>query len=156
MQDENLLKVTQAEFDELSSRIVALKEELAEENANLEAARKEGDLRENSEFSRAKSAIGRIQEELESSEKLLSRMHIEEKSSTNQRVQPNTHVTLKCMNTGEEFTVQLVSTQGRPPMRVSLGSKLGTVLLDKRVGDIVKYVDNAFNQQQFKILNIQP
>lgn len=147
------IPVSQADYDAQSLKVQQLERELLETQDRLASARSEGDLRENAQYESAVRDKERITNDILLAKELLGRMYVETTIVAG-KIRILSRFKVLNENTQETMDLQLVATDGTPPDKVSVASKFGKLVLGKRVGDKVSYVDNAFRQQEFSILSI--
>lgn len=148
------LNVTQQQYDEQVKYIQQLDSELADTIKRIADAKKEGDLSENAQFEAGMRDKERIETALADAKLRLSQMKIVRENITRTRVDVPCKIRVQDLNTDKIFELQIVNTGGMPPDRVSADSKFGALIVGKRVGTVISYVDNAYREQKFKLLEI--
>lgn len=159
--DDKLIMVTKEGFEKLKEELNFLKEVKRKEVAErLKEAISYGDLSENAEYEEAKNeqafVEGRI---LEIEEKIKYAKIIEDHAKNAAVVQLGSSVVIQNLSAkeklaDEEYTI-VGSTEADPlNHKISNVSPVGKVLLDKRVGDVVKVAAPA-GQIEYKIIKVK-
>lgn len=147
------IPVSQADYDAQALHIQQLEQELKETVERLVAAKSEGDLRENAQYESAVRDKERITADITAARATLRAMYVVTASST-EKIRVLSKFEVFNENTQETMCLTLVATNGTPPDKVSVTSKFGKLVLGKRVGDVISYVDYAYRSQSFKIIAI--
>ena len=140
--DDNVTWLTQEAHDRLKSELDHLtgngRVEIAEK---IEAAREEGDLKENGGYHAAKEEQGKMEARIVQLTELLRTAKVGEAPRTEGVVGPGMTVTVKFAGDEEEVTFLLASREesGAPIDVYSPKSPLGAAINGKRVGDEVSY-----------------
>lgn len=140
----------EAELNELKT---VKRKEIAE---NLQTARAQGDLSENSEYDEAKNDQAKLEARIKELETILQNVEIiDESEISNEKVHFGSSVRVHDRKYDEEITFQIVGTSESDPFKnkISDESPIGKALLDRAVGDIV-VVETPEGDQEFVILEI--
>jgi transcription elongation factor GreA len=124
--------------------------------AQLKSAIEMGDLSENADYKKAKEDQGFIEGKIQELEATLKRARIiDESNISSDIVQMGSSVVIKEEGYPEE-TIQIVgSKEADPPSgKLSYESPIGSALLKRKVGDIVR-IDTPAGKTNFKIVSIQ-
>ena len=130
--------------------------ELPQVVKDIGVAREHGDLSENAEYHAAKERQGLIVARISFIEQTLSRAEVIDPSKlSGNKVQFGARVKLANVDSGEEFTYQIVGPEEADikPHRISVSSPLSRALIAREVGDEVKVVMPA-GPRSFEILEI--
>lgn len=155
MADSEVIYMTSQEVELLDKRIAALEDSIRDANFRLSEARKEGDLRENEEYSSAENDLFRFKKEL--AEKKARRQVaqvVNFKSKNAGRITEGSTISLR-IGEREFHEVTFTSNNVIPFKSISTHSRLGTLLMGRGVGDVFDYVDNVFRQQTVTILEVR-
>ncbi|MBE3000226.1 transcription elongation factor GreA [Nocardiopsis sp. HNM0947] len=140
--DDNVTWLTQEAYDRLKSELDHLsgsgRVEIAEK---IEAAREEGDLKENGGYHAAKEEQGKMEARILQLTEILRTAKVGEAPRTEGVVGPGMTVTVKFAGDDEEVTFLLASREesGAPIDVYSPKSPLGAAINGKRVGEEVSY-----------------
>ena len=140
--DDNVTWLTQEAYDRLKSELDHLsgrgRIEIAEK---IEAAREEGDLKENGGYHAAKEEQGKMEARILQITELLRTAKVGKATHTEGVVSPGMTVTVKFAGDDEEITFLLASREesGAPIDVYSPRSPLGSAINGKRVGEKVDY-----------------
>jgi transcription elongation factor GreA len=132
------------------------KVELPQVVKDIGVARDHGDLSENAEYHAAKERQGLIVARISFIEQTLSRAEVIDPSKlSGSKVQFGARVKLANVDSGEEFTYQIVGPEEADIKlnRISVSSPLARALISREVGDEVKVVMPA-GPRTFEILEI--
>ena len=130
--------------------------ELPQVVKDIGVAREHGDLSENAEYHAAKERQGLIVARISFIEQTLSRAEVIDPSKlSGNKVQFGARVKLANIDSGEEFTYQIVGPEEADikQNRISVSSPLSRALIAREVGDEVKVVMPA-GPRSFEILEI--
>lgn len=113
-----------------------------------------GDLSENAAYQEAKEAQAFIEGKILELEKIIALAEII-KPKRNGKIEIGSKVSLKLLESGEEFNFQIVGEAEADPLsgKISYKSPLGKKLLGKREGDLVK-IETELGKKEYKILKI--
>ena len=140
--DDNVTWLTQEAYDRLKSELDHLsgpgRIEIAEK---IEAAREEGDLKENGGYHAAKEEQGKMEARIFQLTELLRTAKVGGETHTEGVVSPGMTITVKFAGDDEEITFLLASREesGAPIDVYSPRSPLGSGINGKRVGEKVEY-----------------
>ncbi|WP_028648940.1 transcription elongation factor GreA [Nocardiopsis sp. CNT312] len=140
--DDNVTWLTQEAYDRLKEELGRLtgrgRIEIAEK---IEAAREEGDLRENGGYHAAKEEQGKMEARILQLTEILRTARVGEAPRTEGVVGPGMTVTVRFDGDDEEVTFLLASREesGSPIDVYSPKSPLGSSINGKNVGDSVSY-----------------
>lgn len=140
--DDNVTWLTQEAYDRLKSELDHLsgpgRIEIAEK---IEAAREEGDLKENGGYHAAKEEQGKMEARIFQLTELLRTAKVGGEIHTEGVVSPGMTITVKFAGDDEEITFLLASREesGAPIDVYSPRSPLGSAINGKRVGEKVEY-----------------
>jgi transcription elongation factor GreA len=140
--DDSLTWLTQDAYDRLKSELDHLsgpgRVEIAQK---IEAAREEGDLRENGGYHAAKEEQGKIEARINQLQHILSSARVGEPPRTEGVVGPGMTVTVRFERDDEEVTFLLASREesGAPIDVYSPKSPLGAAISGKKVGEKATY-----------------
>ena len=124
----------EAELNELKT---VKRKEIAE---NLQTARAQGDLSENSEYDEAKNDQAKLEARIKELESILRNVEvIDESDINNEKVNLGSTVKVHDREYDEEVEYQIVGSSEADPFngKISDESPVGIALLDKAVGDVV-------------------
>jgi transcription elongation factor GreA len=140
--DDGLTWLTQEAYDRLKSELDHLsghgRIEIAEK---IEAAREEGDLRENGGYHAAKEEQGKIEARINQLQSILASARVGEPPRTEGVVGPGMTVTVRFERDEDEVTFLLASREesGAPIDVYSPRSPLGSAISGKKVGERATY-----------------
>ncbi len=129
--------LTKQGMNELQERLHQLKTVRRREIADaIQAAKEQGDLSENAEYSSAKEEQSRIEQEISELEMTLKNAHVVAKRKTDQ-VSIGSMVLVEC--NGQEREYHVVGSNEANPLegKISNESPMGEALLGAKVGDLV-------------------
>ena len=139
--------------DELEQLKTEGRKDIAEK---IKVALSFGDLSENSEYDEAKSEQGKLESRINELEAILQNYKlIDEDELPSDIVNRASKVTIRDMETKEEFTYQIVGPQQANPMknRISDESPVGKAILGKKKGATVT-VEAPAGVLKYKIIDI--
>lgn len=153
------IKITRLQRQAMVSELEAAQKQLVDATEARERARAEGDLAENSPFEAANRECERLGKLILELNQTLDSASVAENIDTS-KVGQLTKVTLRVTNKATQVAetkvyVMVSSGQGKLPNFVSIDSKLGAAIVDKHVGDVIQFQDNAFNSKVLEILAIE-
>ncbi len=140
--------------DELEQLKTVGRKDIAEK---IKVALSFGDLSENSEYDEAKSEQGKLESRINELEAILQNYKlIDEDELSSDVVNRASKVTLRDMETKEEFSYQIVGPQQANPMknRISDESPVGKAILGKKKGATVS-VETPAGVLKYKIIDIE-
>ncbi len=140
----------EAELNELKT---VKRKEIAE---NLQTARAQGDLSENSEYDEAKNDQAKLEARIKELETVLRNVEvIDESEMSLDKVHIGSTVKVHDRKFDEDVVFQIVGSSEADPFngKISDESPVGKALLDKSIGDIVK-VETPGGESDFTILEI--
>lgn len=140
----------EAELNELKT---VKRKEIAE---NLQSARAQGDLSENSEYDEAKNDQAKLEARIKELETVLRNVEvIDESEMSLDKVHIGSTVKVHDRVMDEEQVYQIVGSSEADPFnnKISDESPVGKALLDKSVGEVVK-VETPGGEAEFVILEI--
>ncbi|MCQ2461700.1 MAG: transcription elongation factor GreA [Clostridia bacterium] len=140
--------------DELEQLKTVGRKDIAEK---IKVALSFGDLSENSEYDEAKSEQGKLESRINELEAILQNYKlIDEDELSSDVVNRASKVTLRDMETKEEYTYQIVGPQQANPMknRISDESPVGKAILGKKKGATVS-VETPAGTLKYKIIDIE-
>ncbi len=143
------LEKLRKEYEELKNRRPQLLK-------HLEEARALGDLRENAEYHSTKEAIAKLDARIFSLEqKLRSARIIEKDKMSRGEILLGSTVTIKNIDTNEEFVYQLVDPEEADvdSGKISINSPIASALIGKKKGDTVEVTVPA-GKLKLKIIKI--
>lgn len=140
--DDSLTWLTQEAFDRLKSELDHLAGQGRIDIAQkIEAAREEGDLRENGGYHAAKEEQGKIEARINQLQHILASARVGEPPRTEGVVGPGMTVTVRFERDDDEVTFLLASREesGAPIDVYSPRSPLGSAISGKKVGEKATY-----------------
>jgi transcription elongation factor GreA len=153
---KSVIKLTREGYETLKQELESLRQKLMYEiSERIKEARELGDLSENTEYDEAKNEQGRINSRIAELEQILNNAEIIEATESDV-VSIGSWVVIKNLNTGEERTIRLVNPQESDIFsnKVSVDSPVGRVLLNKKIGEIVRLKTPA-GQVRYEIIGIR-
>ena len=138
---------------ELNELKTVKRKEIAE---NLQSARAQGDLSENSEYDEAKNDQAKLEARIKELETVLRNVEvIDESEMSLDKVHIGSTVKVHDREMDEEQVYQIVGSSEADPFnnKISDESPVGKALLDKSVGEVVK-VETPGGEAEFVILEI--
>ncbi|WP_448522711.1 transcription elongation factor GreA [Pseudothermotoga sp.] len=153
---KSVIKLTREGYETLKQELESLRQKLMYEiSERIKEARELGDLAENTEYDEAKNEQGRINSRIAELEQILNNAEVIEATESDV-VSIGSWVVIKNLNTGEERTIRLVNPQESDIFsnKVSVDSPVGRVLLNKKIGEIVRLKTPA-GQVRYEIIGIR-
>ena len=156
---DNVTWLTQEAYDRLKSELDHLsgpgRIEIAQK---IEAAREEGDLRENGGYHAAKEEQGKIEGRIIQLQSILENARVGEAPRTEGTVGPGMTVTVSFEGDNEEVTFLLASREevGAPIDVYSPKSPLGAAIVGKRVGEEGSYTAPTGAEIKVRVLEAKP
>ncbi|MDA8368969.1 MAG: transcription elongation factor GreA [Nocardiopsaceae bacterium] len=157
--DDNVTWLTQEAYDRLKAELEHLSGPGRIEIANkIEAARDEGDLRENGGYHAAKEEQGKIEARIVQLQSILRNAHVGEAPRKAGVVGPGMTVTVKFEGDDEEITFLLASREesGAPIDVYSPKSPLGNAINGKKIGDSASYTLPNGRSSSVEIIDAVP
>ncbi|GAB2946613.1 transcription elongation factor GreA [Nonomuraea fastidiosa] len=157
--DENVTWLTQEAYDRLKAEYEYLsgpgRVDIAKK---IEAAREEGDLRENGGYHAAKDEQGKMEARIFHLRQLLDNARVGEAPKTEGVVGPGMTVTIRFVGDDEEVTFLLASREesGAPIDVYSPKSPLGAAINGKKIGEKATYSLPNGRQNTVEILEAVP
>ena len=155
---ESVTWLTQEAYDRLKSELDHLsgagRLEIAKK---IEAAREEGDLRENGGYHAAKEEQGKQEARIRQLQGLLDSARVGERASDNGVVEPGMLVTVDLA--GDELRFLLGSREVAPSEDIEVYSEkspLGSALLGRKIGESTSYQAPNGNQIPVKVIDATP
>ncbi|WP_298748889.1 transcription elongation factor GreA [uncultured Serinicoccus sp.] len=151
--------LTQEAYDRLDAELTQLKEEgRSEISKRIEAAREEGDLKENGGYHAAKEEQGKMEARIRQLEHLLQNAVVGSAPTEAGVVQPGTVVTVEMFGDTETFLLGSREILGDDSALdvYSEQSPLGAALLGARTGDTVSYEAPNGKTIEVKIVEAAP
>ena len=150
--------LTQEQFDRLTAELEHLRGPArAEIVKRIEAAREEGDLKENGGYHAAKEEQGKMEGRIRQLTQLLETATVGEAAKDDGTVGPGMVVTVNLL--GDEMSFLLGSreiTEGSGLEVYSEKSPLGTAIMGKKVGESATYAAPNGKELSVKVLNATP
>jgi transcription elongation factor GreA len=140
--EDSLTWLTQEAYDRLKAELDHLSGQgRADIAKKIEAAREEGDLKENGGYPAAKEEQGKIEGRIIQLQHILENARVGEPPRTDGVVGPGMTVTIRFTGDDEEVTFLLASREesGSPIDVYSPKSPLGAAITGKKVGDTATY-----------------
>lgn len=155
--DSSVTWLTQEAFDRLTAELEALSGEGRTEIAKkIEAAREEGDLKENGGYHAAKEEQGKIEARIRVLTELLRHAVVGEAPESNGVVEPGTVITATILGDETTFLIGSREIVGDSDLDVySEGSPLGTAIIGLKVGDETSYTAPNGKSITVKILKVE-
>ena len=157
--EDNVTWLTQEAYDRLKSELDHLsgpgRIEIAKK---IEAAREEGDLKENGGYHAAKEEQGKIEGRILQLRQILDNSRVGEAPRTNGVVGPGMTVTIRFDRDEEEVTFLLASREeiGAPIDVYSPKSPLGSAINGKKVGEKAAYTLPNGRKMTVEVLDATP
>lgn len=151
--------LTQETFDRLTAEFEYLSGPARVEIARkIEAAREEGDLRENGGYHAAKEEQGKMEARIRQLRQLLNNAKVGEAPPDDGIVEPGMVVTVKYAGDDEVLTFLLGSREdaGKAVDVYSPSSPLGSALLGKKVGDTATYTLPSGTSASVVVVDAKP
>ena len=157
MTDSNVTWLTQEAFDRLNAELDSLSGEGRLEIAKkIEAAREEGDLKENGGYHAAKEEQGKIEARIRVLTELLRHSVVGEAPESTGVVAPGTLVTATILGDESTFLIGSREIVGDSDLDVySEGSPLGTAIIGMSVGDETSYTAPNGRSIAVKVLKVE-
>jgi len=150
--------LTQEAYDRLKGELTQLSGEGRTEIAKkIEAARDEGDLKENGGYHAAKEEQGKMEARIRQLTQLLENATVGQAPPDHGIVEPGMVVTVNLL--GDKLTFLLGSREiadGSDLEVYSEKSPLGKAILDKKVGESTSYLAPNGKEIEVKVLNAKP
>jgi transcription elongation factor GreA len=140
--DDSVTWLTQEAYDRLKAELDYLSGPgRADIAKKIEAAREEGDLRENGGYHAAKDEQGQIEARIVTLQHILGNARVGGPPRTDGVVGPGMTVTIRFVKDDEEVTFLLASREesGSPIDVYSPRSPLGAAIMGKKVGEMATY-----------------
>ena len=156
---ENVTWLTQEAYDRLKAELDHLSGPGRVEIAKrIEAARDEGDLRENGGYHAAKEEQGKREARIRQLQQILSTARVGEPPRTDGVVGPGMTVTVRFSGDEDEVTFLLASREesGAPIDVYSPNSPLGSAIAGKKVGETATYTLPNGRAAKVEILEAVP
>ncbi|NYF10102.1 transcription elongation factor GreA [Leifsonia sp. AK011] len=157
MTDSNVTWLTQEAFDRLNAELESLSGEGRLEIAKkIEAAREEGDLKENGGYHAAKEEQGKIEARIRVLTELLRNSVVGEAPESTGVVAPGTLVTATILGDESTFLIGSREIVGDSDLDVySEGSPLGTAIIGMSAGDETSYTAPNGRSITVKVLKVE-
>ena len=129
----------------------------AEITERIEAARAEGDLKENGGYHAAREEQGKMEGRIHQLTELLRGAHVGEAPADDGVVEPGMVVTAEIA--GEKETFLLGSREGAPDVEIDVfseGSPMGAALVGHKAGETVSYEAPNGSSIKVKIIEVTP
>ena len=155
--DNSVTWLPQEAFDRRTAELEQLSGEGRLEIAKkIEAAREEGDLKENGGYHAAKEEQGKIEARIRVLTQLLSHAVVGEAPESTGVVEPGTVITATIQGDESTFLIGSREIVGDSDLDVySEGSPLGTAIIGKKIGDEVSYTAPNGKSIAVKILKVE-
>jgi transcription elongation factor GreA len=156
--DESVTWLTQEAYDRLKAELDHLSGSgRAEIAKKIEAAREEGDLRENGGYHAAKEEQGKIEARIITLQGILEKARVGGPPRTDGVVSQGMTVTVRFVKDDDEVTFLLASREEGSPIDVySPQSPLGAAIMGKKVGEKASYVLPNGRSNTVEILEAVP
>ena len=156
--DDSVTWLTQEAYDRLKTELDHLsgagRVDIAKK---IEAAREEGDLKENGGYHAAKDEQGQIEARIITLQHILENARVGGPPRTDGVVSPGMTVTVRFLRDDEEVTFLLASREEGSPIDVySPKSPLGTAIMGKKVGEKATYSMPNGRSNSVEILEAVP
>jgi transcription elongation factor GreA len=150
--------LTQEAYDRLKKELTKLTgEDRAEISKKIEAARDEGDLKENGGYHAAKEEQGKMEARIRQLTQLLDNATVGQAPPDHGIVEPGMVVTVQLLK--DKLTFLLGSREiadGSDLEVYSEKSPMGKAILDKKVGEVAKFRAPNGEEIEVKVLNAKP
>ena len=155
--DSSVTWLTQEAFDRRKAELDHLEGEGRTEIAKkIEAAREEGDLKENGGYHAAKEEQGKIEARIRVLTELLRHAVVGEAPQSSGVVEPGTVITATVLGDEETFLLGSREIVGDADLDVySEGSPLGTAIMGLKIGDETAYTAPNGKSIPVKILKVE-
>jgi transcription elongation factor GreA len=149
--------LTQEAFDRRTAELEQLSGEGRLEIAKkIEAAREEGDLKENGGYHAAKEEQGKIEARIRVLTELLRHAVVGEAPASTGVVEPGTVITANILGDKSTFLIGSREIVGDSDLDVySEGSPLGTAIIGLKIGDSTKYTAPNGKEISVEILDVE-
>ena len=149
--------LTQEAADRLAAELAHLEGEGRKEvTAKIEAARAEGDLKENGGYHAAKEEQGKIESRINRLEEILSTSVVGEAPATHGVVEQGTVVKLTMNGSEMEFLLGSAEIAEGSDIEVySPDSPIGQVIIGAKIGDEVKFFAPNGKERDIKIIDVR-
>ncbi|MDR2564659.1 MAG: transcription elongation factor GreA [Bifidobacteriaceae bacterium] len=150
--------LTQEAYDRLSHELAFLQGEgMAEVVKRIEAARAEGDLKENGGYHAAREEQGKMAGRIASLKALLANAQVGEAPTDSSSVQPGTVVTAEIGGTERDFLLGSREVAADSTLTVySERSPIGAALVGAKVGETRSYSTPTGKEVAVKVLAVKP
>ena len=157
MAERSITWLTQEAFDRRTAELEQLsgagRTEIAKK---IEAAREEGDLKENGGYHAAKEEQGKIEARIRVLTELLRHATVGEAPQSSGVVEPGTVITATVLGDEETFLLGSREIVGDSDLDVySEGSPLGAAILGLKIGDETSYLAPNGNTIAVKVLKVE-
>ncbi len=134
------------------ARLLRRRKKLVEE---MELARQEGDLAENSAYHQLRESVALLGQQIENLQEQLSGAKVIARSKNNRQVEIGSRVTVAVA--GRQRVLEIVGDGEGNPLQgqISYRSPLGRQLLGKKIGEVV-VVTTPRGEVNYRIVTIQP
>ena len=150
--------LTQEAYDRLKGELTQLSGEGRTDIAKkIEAARDEGDLKENGGYHAAKEEQGKMEARIRQLTQLLENVTVGHAPADDGIVEPGMVVTVELF--GDKLVFLLGSREIADDSDLEVYSEkspLGKAILDLKAGDVTSYLDPKGNKIEVKVLNAKP
>lgn len=153
---EKTTVLTREDFEKLSAQLNKLKTEGRDDIAEkIKEARSHGDLSENAEYDEAMNEQAKMEAEIARLEsELRNAVILDEKELTGEVVRTGSKVTLLDMTFNEEIEYKILGNSDIENGVISDLSPVGSAVMGKKVGDIVKVAAPNNKVFEMKVLAI--
>ena len=149
--------LTQEAYDRLSTELEHLRGPgRVEISRRIEAAREEGDLRENGGYHAAKEEQGKMEARIRQLQQLLEHAIVGETPADDGVVEPGMVVTVEMFGEEETFLLGSREISGEDIQVFSEKSPIGAAVNGHSVGETVTYATPSGKDVQVKILKTKP
>ena len=150
--------LTQEAYDRLKGELTQLSGEgRADISKKIEAARDEGDLKENGGYHAAKEEQGKMEARIRQLTQLLENAIVGHAPADDGIVEPGMVVTVELLGDKLVFLLGSREIAGNSDLEVySEKSPLGKALLGKQVGDVTTFLAPNGQEMKVKVLNAKP
>lgn len=157
MADTHITWLTQEAYDRLAAELELLSGRGREDIAKkIEAAREEGDLKENGGYHAAKEEQGKIEARIRQLTELLRTAHVGEAPEAAGVVHPGTVVTAVIHGDEERFLVGSREMAGDSQLDVySEQSPLGSAIVGLKIGESTSYIAPNGREIRVEILGVE-
>jgi transcription elongation factor GreA len=157
MSDTSITWLTQEAYDRRKAELDLLAGEGRLEIAKkIEAAREEGDLKENGGYHAAKEEQGKMEARIRVLTELLRNASVGDAPESHGVVEPGTVVTANILGDKSVFLLGSREIVGESDLDVySEGSPLGTAILGHKIGDKISYIAPNGKSIDVEIVDVQ-